>query len=53
LRLEAKIEAVGSDMQAMNADFMNRVFGLILGAPVINIVAMVGAAFAVAKLVAR
>jgi hypothetical protein len=43
LRLEAKIEAIKSDI-------LNRVFGLILGALVVNIVAMVGAVFAVAKL---
>jgi phage host-nuclease inhibitor protein Gam len=42
LRLEAKIEAIKSDI-------LNRVFGLILGALVVNIVAMVGAVFAVAK----
>ena len=50
LRLEAKIEAIRSDMGAMKADILNRVFGLILGALVVNIVAMVGAIFAVAKL---
>ena len=44
LRLEAKIEAI-------KADILNRVFGLILGTLVINIVAIVGAMFAVAKLV--
>ncbi len=44
LRLEAKIEAI-------KADIMNRVFGLILGALVVNIVAIIGAVFAVAKLV--
>jgi DNA-binding transcriptional MerR regulator len=43
LRLEARIEA-------NKADILNRVFGLILGALVVNIVAMVGAVFAVAKL---
>ena len=46
LRLEAKIEAV-------KADILNRVFGLILGTLVVNIIAIVGAIFAVAKLVAR
>ena len=46
LRLEAKIET-------MKADILNRVFGLILGALVVNIVAIVGAMFAVVKLVAR
>jgi hypothetical protein len=40
LRLEARIEAVKSEI-------LNRVFGLILGALVVNIVAMVGAVFAV------
>ena len=44
LRLEAKIEAI-------KADILNRVFGLILGTLVVNIVAIVGAVFAVAKLV--
>jgi hypothetical protein len=44
LRLEAKIEAIKSDI-------LNRVFGLILGTLVVNIVAIVGAMFAVAKLV--
>jgi hypothetical protein len=43
LRLEAKIEAA-------KADTLNRVFGLILGALIVNIVAMVGAMFGVAKL---
>ena len=43
LRLEAKIEAI-------KADILNRVFGLILGTLVVNIVAIVGAMFAVAKL---
>src|SRR5205807_6925261 len=43
LRLEAKIEA-------SKADILNRVFGLILGALIINIIAMIGAVFAVAKL---
>src|SRR6266481_3954171 len=46
LRLEAKIEA-------MKADILNRVFALILGTLVVNIVAIVGAMFAVAKLVGR
>jgi len=46
LRLEAKIEAI-------KADILNRVFGLILGTLVVNIVAIVGAMFAVAKLVAH
>jgi hypothetical protein len=44
LRLESKIEAI-------KADILNRVFGLILGTLVVNIVAIVGAMFAVAKLV--
>ena len=42
LRLEARIEAI-------RADILNRVFGLILGALVVNIIAMMGAVFAVAK----
>jgi DNA-binding transcriptional MerR regulator len=54
LRLEAKIEAVRSelkaDIAALKADILNRVFGLILGALVVNIVAMIGAVFTVAKL---
>ncbi len=53
LRLEAKIEAIRADMGAMKADILNRVFGWILGALVVNIVAIVGAMFAVAKLVAH
>jgi ribosomal protein L29 len=60
LRLEAKIEAVRSDIAAIRsdiaavkADILNRVFGMILGALVVNIVAVVGAVFAVAKLVAH
>ena len=44
LRLEAKIETI-------KADILSRVFGLILGTLVVNIVAIVGAMFAVAKLV--
>ena len=43
LRVEAKIEAI-------KADILNRVFGLILGALVVNIIAIVGAMFALAKL---
>jgi DNA-binding transcriptional MerR regulator len=46
LRLEAKIGAI-------KADILNRVFGLILGTLVVNIVAIVAAMFAVAKLVAH
>jgi hypothetical protein len=42
LRLGAKIEAI-------KADILNRVFGLILGALVVNIIAIVGAMFALAK----
>ncbi|HXO90993.1 MAG TPA: hypothetical protein VN849_09425 [Stellaceae bacterium] len=53
LRLEAKIEAVRSDIAAVKADILNRVFGMILGALVVNIIAVVGAVFAVAKLVAH
>ena len=44
LRLEAKIEAIKTDI-------LNRVFSLILGALIVNIIAMMGAVFAVAKLV--
>jgi hypothetical protein len=43
LRLEARLEA-------MKGDILNRVFGLILGTLVVNIIAIVGAIFAVAKL---
>jgi hypothetical protein len=43
-RLEAKIEAI-------KADILNRVFGLVLGTLVVNIVTIVGGVFAVAKLV--
>jgi hypothetical protein len=43
LRLEAKIEA-------MKGDILNRMFGLVLGMLVVNIIAIVGAIFAVAKL---
>ena len=43
LRLEARIEAV-------NADILNRVFGMTLGTLIVNIIAIVGAIFAVAKL---
>ncbi|HEU0155357.1 MAG TPA: hypothetical protein VFQ82_04750 [Stellaceae bacterium] len=50
LRLEAKIESIKSDLVGLKSDILNRVFGLLLGALVVNIVAMVGALFAVAKL---
>jgi DNA-binding transcriptional MerR regulator len=53
LRLEARIEGIKSDMAAMKSDILSRVFGLILGALVVNIVAIVGAMFAVAKPVAH
>jgi DNA-binding transcriptional MerR regulator len=43
LRLEAKIEAI-------KADILSRVFGLILGTLVVNIIAIAGAMFAFAKL---
>jgi DNA-binding transcriptional MerR regulator len=43
LHLEAKIEAA-------KADTLNRIFGLILGTLVVNIVAIVGAMFGVARL---
>jgi hypothetical protein len=43
LRLESKIEAAKSDI-------LNRVFGMILGALVVNVVAIFGAMFGVAKL---
>jgi DNA-binding transcriptional MerR regulator len=46
LRLEARIEAIKSAL-------LNGVFGMILGALVVNIIAVVGAMFAVAKLVAH
>ena len=44
LRLAAKLESI-------KADILNRVFGLILVALVVNIVAIVGAVLAAAKLV--
>jgi hypothetical protein len=44
LRLEAKLESI-------KADILNRVFGLILGALVVNIIAIVGAVIAAARLV--
>jgi hypothetical protein len=43
LRFEAKLEA-------LKADILNRIFGLILGAVVVNVVAVVAAMFGVAKL---
>jgi hypothetical protein len=46
LRLEAKLEAI-------KADILNRLFGLILGALVVNIIAIGGAVLAAAKLVAH
>ena len=46
LRLEARIEALKSEI-------LGRVFAMILGSLVVNIIAIVGAMFAVAKLVAR
>ena len=49
LRLEAKIEAVRSDIGAVKADILNRIFDMILGTLVVNIIAVVGAMFAVAK----
>jgi hypothetical protein len=50
LRLEAKIEAVRSEIGAVKGDILSRVFGMILGTLVVNIIAVVGAMFAVAKL---
>jgi hypothetical protein len=44
LRLEGKLDAVKSEI-------LSRVFGLILGALVVNIVAIVGAVLAAAKLI--
>jgi hypothetical protein len=46
LRFEAKLEAV-------RADILNRVFAMIFGALVVNIVASFGAMFGVAKLLGR
>jgi hypothetical protein len=51
LRLEAKLEAIKADILSIKADILNRVFGLILGALVVNIIAIIGAVLAVAKLV--
>ena len=54
LRLEAKIDQVRlqleAKIEAVKAEILNRVFGLILGALVVNVVAIVGAMFGVAKL---
>ena len=50
LRIETKIEALRSDIQVIKADILSRVFGQILGALIANIIAMIGAVFAVAKL---
>ena len=44
LRLEAKLESI-------KADILSRVFGLILGALVVNIVVIIGAVLAAAKLI--
>jgi hypothetical protein len=44
VRIEAKLEAI-------KADILNRIFEMIAGALVVNIIAEVGAMFAVAKLV--
>jgi hypothetical protein len=38
------------DIGAVKADIPNRIFGMILGTLVVNIIAVVGATFAVAKL---
>jgi hypothetical protein len=38
------------DIGAVKADIPNRIFGMILGTLVVNIIAVVGAMFAVAKL---
>lgn len=46
LRLEARIEALKSEI-------LGRIFAMILGSLVVNIIATVGAMFAVAKLVAH
>jgi hypothetical protein len=51
LRLEARFESIKADILAMKADILNRVFSLILGALVVNIVAIVGAVLAAARLV--
>jgi DNA-binding transcriptional MerR regulator len=50
LRIETKIEALRSDIQVIKAGILSRVFGQILGALIVNIIAMIGAVFAVAKL---
>ena len=46
MRLEVKIEAVRSKIGAVKADILNRVFGMILGTLVVNIIAIVRAMFA-------
>jgi hypothetical protein len=53
LRLEARLEAIKADILSIKSDILNRVFGLILGALVVNIIAIVGAVLAAAKLVAH
>jgi hypothetical protein len=53
LRLEAMLESIKADILAMKADILNRVFSLILGALVVNIVAIVGAVLAAARLVSH
>ena len=50
LRIETKIEALRSDIQVIKAGILSRVFSQILGALIANIIAMIGAVFAVAKL---
>ena len=40
----------GTKIEAAKAEILSRVFGLILGAVVVNVVAIVGAMFGVAKL---
>ena len=45
---KADIAALRAELKA---DILNRVFSLILGALVVNIMAMIGAVFAVARLV--
>jgi hypothetical protein len=48
--VKADIAAVKADIGDVKADLLSRVFGMILGLLVVNIIAVVGAMFAVAKL---
>jgi hypothetical protein len=47
--VKADVGAVRAEIGAVKADILSRVFGMILGTLVVNIIAVVGAMFAVAK----